>query len=324
MQTILTLGPATQTEEIITELLGVADGFRLNSSHLTPEQLLKWLDKLSTIFSRTDRTLPVIIDLQGAKMRIGEYPDVPELPNDKVTLLLQNKTDTSSIIPVPHEELFQELRAGDVLTLNDTRIILEIIDVSPNEALAAVLKNGPLCSLKGINRTRHPVPYRVMTNKDKETIELCQKFPFTHYAFSFVLNGEEAALLRPATGQKQLIAKIERPEALSHLSTIDSKFDAIWFCRGDLGAQAGVENLGSLQEQFVTAFEILKSPKYLAGQVLEHMSHFPEPTRSEVVHLHDIQKAGFDGIILSDETAIGKYPLEVASFLKRFRSRNLA
>ena len=141
------------------------------------------------------------------------------------------------------------------------------------------------------------------------------RWPFTRFAFSFVHDGTEAALLRPLSGHRIVAAKIELPEAMRHLAAIATSFDELWLCRGDLGAQAGLAALGPLQEDFVGQAQGLGKPYYLAGQVLEHMTHFPHPTRAEVVGLHQAMRDGFSGFVLSDETAVGLHPREVAAFL---------
>lgn len=119
-------------------------------------------------------------------------------------------------------------------------------------------------------------------------IEIASKYKFIEYAFSFVLKGNEAEMLRTYTKDKRIIAKIERPETFPHLDSIDRKFDELWLCRGDLGSLAGIFNVGPLQSFFIKKMKAdLKKPCYLAGQVLEHMTYFPIPTRSELAHLHD-------------------------------------
>ncbi len=320
MNLTFTLGPASESDEIILGLLQTADRFRLNASHLDAAGLRSWLKRLQTLFEQSGKTIPVIIDLQGAKMRLGRLAPLAQLP-ERITLTLANESDAPSALPVPHEELFKAVRLGDILTLNDAKVRIEIRGIRLHEGRidALVLTNGPVSSGKGVNRASHPIPYGKLLDRDAAMIAASKDFPFVEYAFSFVHSGHEAELLRPQVGRHRLIAKIERPEAIPNTAQIDVLFDEIWFCRGDLGAQAGLSQLGPLQDEFVSFFEKMRHPKILAGQVLEHMTHFPEPTRSEVVHLHDIRKAGFDGIVLSDETAIGKNPLVVADFLRKMK-----
>lgn len=318
MKTIFTLGPASDNESLLRFFCKTATGFRLNVAHLTPVKLQEWLDKLTLLFTGM-QPLPVVLDLQGAKMRVGKYPALNQLPSP-VTLFLGTESTEPSRIPIPHAPLFQALRRGDRLLLNDARVQLEVTETSNHFAKAVVVTNGPLSANKGINRALHPLPFTEVIASDQDAIAIGLKYPFVQFACSFVLDGHEMDYLRPLTADRVLIAKIERPEAMSHLIAIDKRFQGLWFCRGDLGAQAGLKQLAPLQKEFAAAFPRLTQSKWLAGQVLEYMTHFPEPTRSEVVHLAEARAAGFDGIVLSDETAIGKYPYQVASFLADFWS----
>ena len=316
MKTVFTLGPASQDKTLIEYFCNIADRFRLNIAHLSLPELENRLSQLDNIF-KLHRKLPVVLDLQGAKMRIGKYPDREYLPAE-VTLFLGDTTDNITKIPIPHPDLFKSLQIGDRISLNDAKIQLEIIEINQNSAEAKVITNGALSSHKGINRSNHPIPFTALVERDRTAIECGLKYDFVQFACSFVLDGKEAAYLRKWIGDRYLIAKLERPEAMLYLKEIDRNFDEIWFCRGDLGSQAGLKALGQLQADFIASFPQLAKPKFLAGQVLEYMTHFPQPTRSEVVHLYDMQKAGFDGIVLSDETAVGQYPDQVAEFLQEF------
>jgi len=318
LKTILTLGPAISSETILSELFPVADRFRLNAAHLSTETLQIWLNRLETLFFKTGKRIPVVLDLQGAKMRIGTLPPVQELPS-AISLQLGSTTTRSDIVPVPHEEFFSEIEKGDCITLNDGRIELEILAKSSENASVKILRNGPLSSGKGLNRAQHPIPYRSVSEFDSKMIGLTAAVDFVEYAFSFVNTGEEAELLRPLICGKKLTAKLERTESLQNLAAIEAAFDELWLCRGDLGAQAGLRKMAELQAKFEKAMPGLKKPAWLAGQVLEYMTHFPQPTRTEVVHLARTEQAGYVGIVLSDETAIGKNPLEVCRFIQQWR-----
>lgn len=320
LQVTLTLGPASQSEDVIRDLARVANRFRLNASHLDRVALDGWIRKLEGIFgSQMPR---VVLDLQGAKIRIGKFPSVEKLPAE-VRLVHALASDDPSCLPIPEARFFRAVQPGDRLSLNDARVTIEITSQTAEHGtcLARVLRNGPLSSFKGINRAVHPIPYNEVSEADRAMIEATRSLPYIEYAFSFTHDGKEAALLRPLVAGHRLAAKLERPESLEHLSAIDAAFDETWLCRGDLGAQAGVENLGRLQEKYVETFSRLRGGRFLAGQVLEHLTHFPDPTRSEVVHLYDCARAGFTGIVISDETAIGKNPRAIATWLERLIGR---
>jgi pyruvate kinase len=292
----------------------LAGRFRLNASHLDDDSLERWLNRLEQIFEARGETRPVVVDLQGAKMRVGEMAPADRLP-DELTLVCAPGPETAAgAIPVPHPELFEAVRPGERLTLNDARVELEVTAHGGHRLGARVVRNGPLSAHKGINRPDHPIPYRRLRDRDRAVVRRATRRPFCQLAFSFVLDGSEVPLLRAETNA-HLVAKLERPEALPHVSAIAHAFDEIWFCRGDLGAQAGLSALGPLQRRFAAAVGDLPVPALLAGQVLEHMSSCPEPTRTEVVHLYDAACSGWAGIVLSDETANGRDPVAVARFL---------
>jgi pyruvate kinase len=310
----MTLGPSSEEKAILTRLLKTADSFRLNASHLNADSLGRWLTRLQEVFQEERHEIPVVLDLQGAKMRCGDYP-ATESPPEKLRLTLSAEASQDpSVLPVPEPLLFEHCQVGEILTLNDNKVEVRVEAKEPGTLHTRVLRPGPLSSFKGVNRPGHPFPVGPLRTWDRSAIEITKAFSFVHFAYSFVLDGSVAQVLRKVTSRR-LVAKIERPESFPHLTSIDAAFDEIWLCRGDLGAQAGLTALGPLQQEFTATLPKLSSPCILAGQVLEHMTHFPQPTRSEVVHLHDVRQAGWQGIVLSDETAIGKNPVAVVDFL---------
>lgn len=325
LNAIVTLGPATSDAATMEALLDVAAAFRLNASHVTGAELGEWLRRIAEVLAERGRDIPVYVDLQGAKMRIGHYEAREGLP-PRVRFMPGVESDAPECIPVPHAIFFEAVQPGDTITLNDARVSIRIDDVerggpSPR-AWGRVVRDGPLSSHKGINRQEHPLPCPSLNDQDREAVAVAMGWPFTRFAFSFVVDGSEAGLLRPLVGRRPMVAKIERPEAFPHLEEIAAAFDELWLCRGDLGAQAGLARLGAMQEEFVQRCRGLGRPYVLAGQVLEHMTHFPNPTRTEVVHLYQAERAGFSGFVLSDETAVGRYPLEVARLLHLIRGHH--
>lgn len=315
---ILTIGPASSSPETVAALGRVATRFRLNTSHMSGPQLRESLSGIERLFHDAGRVLPVVLDLQGAKVRIGRYSDVGGVP-PKIELRLAEASDTPSVIPVPHESVFEKTAVGDVIHLNDRRVILRITGRNgPGSFEADCIRSGPLSSNKGFNCENRAYELVRLSPRDAEAIRIGNEFPFVEYAVSFVLDGTEAALFRPLIGTRRLIAKIERPAALDRLTEIDALFDETWLCRGDLGAESDLRDLGALQARYIAAFPSLRRPKILAGEVLGSMTATPLPSRSEIVHLHDILAAGFDGIVLSDETASGSHISEVISFMEYY------
>ncbi len=323
LKSVFTLGPSSHTEEIISSLLEQADRFRLNASHINSEELFQWLKKIELIFQKNGKKIPVIIDLQGAKMRIGNIEKKEFLPKHIVIYYSEkNSVDKNSIftqweglsdifeIPTPHKPLFGELNVGELISLNDNRVIVKVLKKNEDSFLCEIIQNGPLSSKKGINRVEHPVFYREITNSDREAIEIALKFDFTQFAFSFTLTGYERELFKNIN--KHFIAKIERDDAFENLDTIDKNFDEIWLCRGDLGAQVGLKNLATVCKTFALKMKTLKKDIFLAGEIFEHLTISEAPTRAEIVALGYAKDEGYKGVVFSNETAIGVNPEKVA------------
>ena len=307
MDITATLGPASLKQNIINELSKKVSRFRLNSGHMSPSEL-------RTILKILGDKVPVVIDLQGAKVRIGTFVNVKKLPLE-LTIVNENISSDVNFIPQPDQQFFKALKVKDRLYLNDAKVELEVINTSSKKVDAVVIKNGPVSSFKSINRKQHPVHFVKVSDADKRMIGASIKYEKVQYAVSFVYNGEEAKLYRPLVRHKKLIAKIERPESMAHLINIHKHFDELWFCRGDMGAQAGLEQLQNIQNEFIASFNKFSKPKIIAGRLLWNMIEHLKPTKEELEHLYRVNKAGFEGLILSDETAVGKHPLKVIEFL---------
>jgi pyruvate kinase len=269
---------------------------------------------LDNIYKKNKIKKEVIIDLKGAKIRIGEFDKVKMLPE---IVFIENisKSNESNIIPLENEEFFNSIKLSDIIYLNDANIVLEVLELNNYSIKCKVIKNGKLSSNKGINIKNHPIKYKSITKFDKSMIKVANNFDFTSFAFSFVLDGFEYDILKEYT-DKKIVAKIERPESIDNLVFIDEKFDDIWFCRGDLGAQAGLENLGKLQYEFSKKVKTLTKNVFLAGQVLHSLTEFTMPTRTEITSLYQIKQEGYKGFVLSDETAVGKNIESVVTYLK--------
>jgi len=314
LKVISTLGPKSYLETIINSLFSVSDTFRLNASHLTPMELNKILISLDKLYKKKNKKKEVIVDLKGAKIRIGEFIKTDKLPDTVFIKKLKTSNDTS-IIPLENEEFFRAIKYNDKIYLNDAQVILSVLDINNYEIKCKVIKNGELSSNKGINIKNHPIKYQKITEFDRSMIEIANNFSFTTFAFSFTFDGSEYNILKKYT-DKKITAKIERPESIDNIKKIDEKFDAIWFCRGDLGAQAGIENLGKLQYEFSKKVNSLKSDTFIAGQVLHSMTKFKIPTRTEITALYQVEQEGYKGFVLSDETAVGDNIESVIEFLE--------
>lgn len=314
---ILTCGPSCDSMHLLMKMAQLASAFRLNTAHLSAAELDRWLKAIGQVRCQSGKNIEIILDLQGAKVRIGKIPEILELP-EKVELFFGEASADIARIPVLNSNVFLNTAVGERLFLNDRKVILEVCGKSENSLSAKVIQNGPLSAAKGLNSPDRVFEMARVTAGDIRAIEMSKEIENVAYAISFVANGNDAELFRPLVGNKKLIAKIEQVIAIDNLFLIDEKFDETWLCRGDLGAEAGFRNLGLLQKRFVGQLESLKKPAILAGEVLGAMVALKQPSRAEIVQLFNAMTAGFSGIVLSDETACGKNVEAVLGFIAEF------
>jgi pyruvate kinase len=313
LQLVVTLGPASFG--LIPQLAAAgATAFRLNASHLDPAALDAALARVRGCCPES----PVVVDLQGAKMRL-DLPAARDVTRDQ-TIRFSPSDDGD--VRVPHAELFEQAHVGDTLSVDDGRVRFDVVAAGQDGLDGRALGDGRLMPRKGVNLERHPVRLQDLTPRDADSCRVAARHHASALAFSFMTDGAEAAWVRAAAPGCRVIGKVERLEALEHLGAIAERVDAIWICRGDLGAQLGLPALARVVAAVQPA--AYPVPVLMAGQVLEHLTGHPEATRSEVCHLFDVITRGFAGIVLSDETAIGRDPVHAVStaagLLGSFRS----
>ncbi len=317
MQIISTIGPSSIEPRNLALLSQHSTSIRINVAHLSQADLAEWLDLLDQHRRDSGRNFRIILDLQGAKVRIGRFPAVDQL-DENLTIFPGDLSDDCRRIPVPNERVFQQSSVGDRLLLNDRRVILEVVKQSSDYLEVKVRQNGALSSYKGLNSPDRVFEMARVMPGDAAAIKAVAGFCNVSFAVSFVADGNEAGLFKPLTGNSPLIAKIEQVAAFDHLKEIAAQFDELWLCRGDLGAEAGFARLGELQRRFVGSIHELEKPCLLAGEVLGSMTVLNQPSRAEIVQLSDALNDGFRGFILSDETAVGKQLPAVFRFLETF------
>jgi pyruvate kinase len=319
---IATLGPASKTEDIWRSLIraGVT-GFRLNSSHLSIDELNIWLVTLQFFIEKEFPHIPIILDLQGSKWRLGIFEEVDLLENEVYNLKLADSSENSKEIPVPHDDFFKAAHSSEPLILvNDAKIRLLIEEVSATHIITKVIQGGKISSKKGITFQDSAYRKETLTEKDKIILNQTNSVKNIRYAISYVRDSEEFKNYRENIGKDYyLISKVERLQALLSAKMMINDANEIWICRGDLGAEIGFLSLA--REVFLFSKNLKDFPlrTLLAGQVLEHMTKDPNPTRSEICHLYESLQKGFAGFVLSDETAIGKFPVESVRTSALFR-----
>ncbi len=300
---VATLGPSSLGLSASLRNAG-ATSIRLNASHLSVEDLGTLANQVRT----ADSDLPVVVDLQGAKMRLGDLEDHPVRVGDRVVFSLSGSTGT---VPLPHPEIFRAVDTGDTLSCDDDRLRLRVEAACADSLQAVSVSCGTLRSRKGINVLEHPIVLEDISPRDLACIRATACLGGIAYAFSFMKNGAEAFWIRRQAPGCAVIGKIERGEAVQNIHEIAGLVDALWICRGDLGAQLGPAELA----RWISAYEprAERCAVLMAGQVMEHLTCHAEPTRSEVCHLFDLACRGYAGFVLSDETAIGRDPVHAVS-----------
>jgi pyruvate kinase len=311
---VATLGPASfgRTRELAR---AGATALRLNASHLSPDRL----GERAAQAREAAPDLPLVVDLQGAKMRVGDLAEREVSAGTRVRFSLEPAS--AGDVPLPHPELFAAAAIGETVGLDDGRLRFVVRSRGEGWLEAEALVAGILRPRKGVNLLEHPVRLSGITPGDAARLEAVRTVPGVQVAWSFTFDGREAGWVRARRPEASVIAKVERREAVAALAEIAGRADAVWVCRGDLGEQLGPAALGSFVASLAPAR--FASPFLMAGQVLEHLTAHREPTRSEVCHLHDLVARGYAGVVLSDETAIGLDPVnaveQAVALVRAFR-----
>ncbi len=310
---VATLGPSSSTQDMWNRMTraGVT-AFRLNTSHFSLPELFRWLERLGSFLDSLERKPPVVLDLQGSKWRLGDFDPLLLEPGGNIELVHAGTARGRDILPVPHPDFFQAAPlSGGEIVLGDTRAVFAVESFSPGSVKARVLQGGIVSSRKGITLPHSSFRSESLQEKDREILEQSRHLDFILYAVSYVKDAVEMAGYRRVLGDRAyVIAKLERESAVHDARRIALSADELWICRGDLGAETGFVRMAQAVHGFSDTLKEMTVPVLLAGQVLEHMTGSTVPTRSEVCHLYDALSRGYGGVVLSDETAVGRHPEE--------------
>jgi len=319
---IATLGPASSDPTTWERMLSAGiTGFRLNTSHLLISQLDSWIEKLEHFRSSSQVRFPVVLDLQGSKWRLGTFLPLGLSEGQKITLVHAASTDQNNVLPVPHLDFFNAIKNSDkTIVLNDAKILLEMESYGGDWVQARVIRGGEILPNKGITLKASEYRIESLNAKDREIVTRTKNLDSIRYAISYVRDAAEMVVYRKMfTPDSYLIAKLERKPAMDDADQIAASADEVWLCRGDLGAEVGIKEMAEAVSHFSKSVPSLTVPAIMAGQVLEHMTEHATPTRSEVCYLYDTLQAGFQGFVLSDETAVGHHPENACRIAALFR-----
>ncbi|MDP6635166.1 MAG: pyruvate kinase [Phycisphaerae bacterium] len=322
---VATLGPATSEIEAIRRLAeGGVDMFRINFSHGDNEQRKALLDNVRAIEAETQRPIAVMGDLCGPKIRVREITGGSVLLGEGQEIVIQ-KDDilgTAKRISTTLEELAGQVEPGQTMLLDDGKIRLEVVEVSsPDEILCRVTQGGMLASSKGVNLPGTQLKISALTEKDRADAAWIAARGFDYVALSFVQVADDVTelrqLLTEAGCEAQIVAKIERPQAIENIGAIVDAADAIMVARGDLGVEMDLPAVPVAQKRIARLCQLKGKPCIIATQMLESMTTSPTPTRAEVSDVANAVLDLADAVMLSGETAIGQYPVAAVRMMDR-------
>lgn len=319
---VATLGPASSTPETIRRLHEAgADVFRINMSHLQREGLRERVAMIRAIEEDVRRPIPILVDLQGPKLRIGTFAgDKVEIDTDAAFTLDDDKAPGDATrVHLPHPEILSALEPGHQILIDDGKLRLVVEEVETGRrARTRVIVGGTISNRKGVSLPDTPLPVSALTPKDRSDLEAAMDIGVDWVALSFVQRPEDVAEVKKVTrGRALVLAKIEKPQALSRLEEIMEISDAIMVARGDLGVEMPLERVPGLQKRMTRMARRLGKPVIVATQMLESMIGAPVPTRAEVSDVATAVYEGADAVMLSAESAAGQFPMESVATMNR-------
>ena len=322
---IATLGPGRSSEEDIRELIEAgADVFRLNFSHGVHDDHRRRYQTIRKIEKDIGRPIGVLMDLQGPKLRVGEFENgsVRLEKGQPFRLVLEEILGNETVATLPHPEIFAALRPDMELLLDDGRIRLRVDKAGKDFAETEVVIGGKLSNNKGVNVPSAILELSAMTDKDREDLQVGLEMGVDWIALSFVQRPSDIEEIRGLVGDRAgIMAKLEKPSAIEHLHGIVELSDAIMVARGDLGVELPPEDVPVQQKRIVNACRIAGKPVVVATQMLESMITSPTPTRAEASDVATAIYDGADAVMLSAETAVGEYPVESITIMDRIINR---
>jgi len=323
---VATLGPATDDQKVLDEVIAAGvNVVRLNMSHGNYEEHERRAEWVRNRARASGRQVGVLVDLQGPKIRIARFENdkIVLSPDDKFVIdpswdpLKGNQERVGTTYPTLHDECTR----GDTLLLNDGLIVLWVEEVVGTEVRCKVLVGGSLSNNKGINKQGGGLSAPALTDKDREDIRFAASLDADYIAVSFVQSAEDVEqarkLLREAGGQGGVVSKIERAEALDNIEDIIDASDVIMVARGDLGVEIGDAELPAVQKRLIHDARTMNCVVITATQMMESMIENPIPTRAEVFDVANAVLDGTDAVMLSAETAAGKYPAKAVEAMDR-------
>jgi pyruvate kinase len=322
---ICTAGPATSDETVLEEMLRAGmDLTRLNFSHGTHDDHRQTFEMLGRAARRLGCHPGILADLQGPKIRTGKMEGgnpVELAAGEQVTITTENQPGTAACVSTTYTALPGDVETGDRLLLDDGLLELQVQRVQGQRVVCEIITGGPLGDHKGINLPGVKISSPSFTDKDKRDVAFALQLGVDYIALSFVRRAKDVIALREyiqALGYHvPIVAKIEKPEALDQLTEVIAASDVIMVARGDLGVELSPEMVPVWQKRIINECAVQGKPVITATQMLESMRENPRPTRAEASDVANAIFDGTDAVMLSGETAVGKYPVESVAMMRR-------
>ncbi len=318
---VATLGPASGNQAMIEKLFRAGtDVFRINMSHTSHERMRELVAMIRKVEADNERPIGILVDLQGPKLRVGAFEGGSAQLKQGDTFVLDSDATAGnqSRVNLPHPEIFAGVEAGHTMLLDDGKVRLSVQDAGPKKITTRVEVGGKLSDRKGVSLPDSVLPFSALAPKDRSDLEAALDTGIDWVALSFIQRPEDIAEAKKITrGRASVMAKIEKPQAVTRLNDIMELADALMVARGDLGVEMPLEKVPGVQKQMTRAARWAGKPVVVATQMLESMITSPVPTRAEVSDVATAIFEGADAVMLSAESAAGQYPVEAVATMNR-------
>ena len=314
---IATIGPATEKPEVLRELVRYVDGVRINFSHGNANE---WRTRVSNVREfRGD--VAILGDLRGPGVRTGVMKPIYLNAGDTVEFRFANQSD-GNYVPIPNQSFFRVITIDDIIVMNDGRLRLRVDKILSDKAVLTALTTGSITQEKAVVIKGKDYPIPILDDYDREALRFAVAVGMDYVGISHVRSSDDIEEVRTELRRLggdwiRLVAKIEGPDAVKNIDDVVCASDYVMVARGDLGMHFDLEEIPRIQSSIISGAHKCGKPMMVATQLLESMIEQPVPTRAEVVDITNAVMEGVDSLLLTGETAVGKYPIEAVQWLKR-------
>ena len=322
---VATIGPSCWEREQLRQLvLAGANVFRLNMSHALRENIVKRVTDIREIAKSEGRNVAILMDVQGPKIRVGQFEEgsVVLEEGQEFTFDQDEKPGNETRVSTSYKTIHKDVKEGDLILLDDGKLECEVLRIEDDQVITKVLVGGPLKDKKGMNLPGVKIGLPALTEKDMKDLKLGCSLDINYIAMSFVQRAQDVAFLRNILKMEKredihIISKIERPVAVQDIEKIVAESDAVMIARGDLGVEISPEKVPGVQKNIITICNKKNRPVITATQMLDSMENSPKPTRAEASDVANAILDGTDAVMLSGETASGKYPVKSVEMMRK-------